>query len=62
VSGLVVDGEILEARGVAPDITVQRPLAYSGGADPVLDAAIAELVKRPKRQAPGQPDPKGNSQ
>lgn len=62
VSGLVVDGEIIEGRGVAPDITVQRPLPYSGGSDPVLDAAIAELVKRPPRQAPGQPDPKGNSQ
>lgn len=62
VSGLVVDGEIIEGRGVAPDITVQRPLPYSGGADPVLEAAIAELAKRPPRQAPGQPDPKGNSQ
>jgi carboxyl-terminal processing protease len=61
VSGLVVDGEIIEGRGVAPDITVQRPLPYSGGADPVLEAAIAELVKRPPRQA-GQPDRKGNSQ
>jgi carboxyl-terminal processing protease len=62
VSGLVVDGDIIEARGVAPDITVQRPLPYSGGADPVLEAAVAELAKRPPRQAPGQPDPKGNSQ
>jgi carboxyl-terminal processing protease len=62
VSGLAVDGDIIEGRGVAPDITVQRPLPYSKGADPVLDAAIAELVKRPSRQAPGQPDPKGNSQ
>jgi len=62
VSGLMVDGEIIEGRGVAPDITVQRPLPYSGGADPVLNAAIAELAKRPPRQAPGQPDPKGNSQ
>jgi carboxyl-terminal processing protease len=62
VSGLMVDGEIIEGRGVAPDITVQRPLPYSKGADPVLDAAVAELVKRPARQAPGQPDPKGNSQ
>ena len=26
VSGLVVDGDIIEGRGVAPDITVQRPL------------------------------------
>ena len=62
VSGLMVDGDIIEGRGVAPDITVQRPLPYSGGADPVLKAAIAELVKRPPRQAPGQPDPKGSSQ
>jgi carboxyl-terminal processing protease len=62
VSGLMVDGDIIEARGVAPDITVQRPLPYSGGADPVLEAAVAELATRPPRQAPGQPDPKGNSQ
>ena len=55
-------GEIIEGRGVAPDITVQRPLPYSSGADPVLNAAITELVKRPPRQAPVQPDPKGTSQ
>ena len=62
VSGLMVDGEIIEGRGVAPDIMVQRPLPYSGGADPVLTAAIAELAKRPLRQSPVRPDPKGNSQ
>ncbi len=62
VSGLAVDGDIIEGHGVAPDITVQRSIPYSGGADPVLEAAVAELAKRPPRQPPGQPDPKGNSQ
>jgi carboxyl-terminal processing protease len=62
VAGLMVDGEVIEGRGVAPDITIQRPLPYSGGADPVLDAALAELVKRPPRQAPARSDPKGTSQ
>jgi carboxyl-terminal processing protease len=62
VSGLMVDGDVIEGRGVAPDISVQRPLPYSGGADPVLNAALAELARRPPRQAPGQSDPKGNSQ
>jgi carboxyl-terminal processing protease len=62
VMGLEIDGEILEGPGVAPDIAVPRPLPYSGGADPVLDAALAELAKQPARVAPTQQEPKGNSQ
>jgi carboxyl-terminal processing protease len=62
VMGLEIDGEILEGPGVAPDIAVPRPLPYSGGADPVLDAALGELVKQPARPAPAQQEPKGNSQ
>ncbi len=39
-----VGTDVLEGRGVAPDITVERPLPYSGGADPVLDAGLKHLV------------------
>ena len=62
VMGLEIDGEIIEGPGVAPDIAVPRPLPYSNGADPVLDAALVELAKQPVRSAPSQPEPKGNSQ
>jgi carboxyl-terminal processing protease len=46
VTGLEVDGEVLEGQGVAPDIDVQRSLPYSKGVDPVLDVAVAELARR----------------
>jgi carboxyl-terminal processing protease len=46
VSGLAVDGEVLEGPGVAPDIEVARPVPYSQGADPVLEAAIAHLARK----------------
>jgi carboxyl-terminal processing protease len=46
VSGITADGEVLEGRGVAPDIRIERPLPYSAGADPVLDAAVEHLAKR----------------
>jgi len=54
VMGLEVDGEILEGQGVAPDITVPRPLPYSNGADPVLDVALAELAKHTLKAPAGQ--------
>ena len=44
-----VDGQNFEGKGVAPDIVVERPLPYSAGADPVLEAALkrlAEMVAR----------------
>ena len=47
VSGLEVDGEVLEGLGVAPDIEVARPLPYARGADPVLEKAIAILAAKP---------------
>jgi carboxyl-terminal processing protease len=55
VTGLEIDGEVLEGPGVAPDIEVVRPLPYANGADPVLDAAIATLVGRasPSPASPG---------
>ena len=40
-----VDGQIFEGKGVAPDIVVERPLPYSGGADPVLEAALKRVVE-----------------
>ncbi len=44
VSGLDVDGDVLEGPGVAPDIEVPRPLPYSQGADPVLERAVEVLA------------------
>jgi carboxyl-terminal processing protease len=44
--GLTVDGVVLEGLGVAPDIEVARSLPYAGGADPVLDRAVAHLVDK----------------
>jgi carboxyl-terminal processing protease len=46
VTGLEVDGDILEGPGVAPDIEVARPIPYSNGADPVLDAAAEHLARK----------------
>jgi carboxyl-terminal processing protease len=46
VSGLEIDGEVLEGPGVAPDIEVARPVPHSNGADPVLDAAVDVLVRK----------------
>jgi carboxyl-terminal processing protease len=43
VSRPEADGTILEGKGVTPDITVNRPIAFTNGADPVLDAAVARL-------------------
>ena len=40
VSLLILDGQILEQVGVAPDVSVPMPLAYAAGADPQLEAAI----------------------
>jgi carboxyl-terminal processing protease len=45
-TGLTIDGDVLEGLGVAPDINVERPLPYAGGADPVLDAAVAHLTAK----------------
>jgi len=50
VTGLEVDGEVVEGAGVAPDIEVARPLPYARGADPVLEAGIEALARGP---APG---------
>jgi carboxyl-terminal processing protease len=61
VSGLEIDGEILEGPGVAPDIEVARPIPYAQGADPVRDRAIDVLVDRAKARGSIEPDRKGTS-
>ena len=40
VSALTVDGEVLEGKGVAPDVAVPFDLRYAAGVDPQLEAAI----------------------
>jgi carboxyl-terminal processing protease len=54
VSGLEIDGEVLEGPGVTPNIEVARPVPYSQGADPVLDAAVDVLARKgaPRRSEP----------
>jgi carboxyl-terminal processing protease len=62
VTGLEIDGDILEGPGVAPDIEVARPLPYSNGADPVLDAAVDVLARRARpRSQPEQAVPSGSN-
>jgi carboxyl-terminal processing protease len=61
VSGLEVDGDVLEGAGVAPDIEVARPLAYSQGADPVLDKALDVLAASSAVQGPVEPGRRGRS-
>lgn len=39
-----VDGQRLEGQGVAPTITVERPIPFSAGRDPQRDAAVESLV------------------
>jgi carboxyl-terminal processing protease len=60
VTGLEIDGEVLEGPGVAPDIEVARPIPYAQGADPVLDAAVDYLARKAPPRVPGQPPPGGS--
>ena len=62
VTGLEVDGEIVEGVGVAPDIEVPRALPYAQGADPVLDAAVDVLARAAAKGGSGKPDGGGTSQ
>ncbi|MCB1546507.1 MAG: DUF4189 domain-containing protein [Hyphomicrobiaceae bacterium] len=51
-----IAGVVLEGRGVAPDLVVERPLAYAAGADPVLERALALLaVSQPASPPPAAP-------
>lgn len=44
-SSLTVDGEVLEAKGVAPDVVVPFDLRYAEGRDPQLEAALDSSPK-----------------
>jgi carboxyl-terminal processing protease len=58
VTGLEIDGEILEGPGVAPDVVAPRPLPYANGADPALDAAIAYFAGRANAPAAAPSTPR----
>lgn len=45
VGNALIDGERLEGVGVEPDLVVERPLPYAAGADPQLEAALAEAAR-----------------
>jgi carboxyl-terminal processing protease len=45
VADVSVDGERLEGRGVAPDITVAFDVRYAQGQDPQLDRAVDLLAQ-----------------
>jgi carboxyl-terminal processing protease len=45
VADLDIDGERLEGVGVSPDIEVERPVAFTEGADPVLARGLQVLAK-----------------
>ena len=45
VRALTVDGEVLEGRGVAPDVEVPFDVRYAGGKDPQLEKAV-EILSR----------------
>lgn len=62
VSGLEIDGEVLEGPGVAPDIEVARPVPYAQGADPVLATAVEVLAGKSKAGTPLPQDRKSTSQ
>lgn len=62
VSGLEIDGEVLEGPGVAPDIEVARPVPYAQGADPLMDVAVDYLAGRARsRTAPQHNAPSGSN-
>ena len=43
VADVTIDGQTLEGKGVEPTIRVDRPIPYSDGADPQLEAAVRFL-------------------
>jgi len=46
-SAVTIDGEVLEGKGVAPDVAAPFDLRYAAGRDPQLDAALAALGAGP---------------
>lgn len=53
------DGTSLDRRGVTPDTVVPRPLAWSAGADPPMEAALESLAARLACPEPLPDDPFG---
>ena len=51
-----LDGHRLEGHGVAPDIPVAFPLDHSPATDPQLAAALREIERLLKAEAPGSPN------
>ncbi|WP_160113706.1 S41 family peptidase [Phyllobacterium salinisoli] len=49
VAALRSYGEVLEGKGVEPDILVERSLPYADGADPQLERAIEEATRLARR-------------
>jgi carboxyl-terminal processing protease len=45
-AAVTIDGEVLEGKGVEPDLAVAFDLRYAAGHDPQLDAALAALGAR----------------
>lgn len=45
VGTVQVDGEVLEGKGVTPDIVVDAPIPYATGADPQLDVAVEQMTR-----------------
>jgi hypothetical protein len=43
---LAIDPYGLEGRGVEPDIAIGDPFPAGDGADPILEAAVAEAARR----------------
>jgi carboxyl-terminal processing protease len=43
--GVTVDGEVLEGKGVEPDVRVAFDLRYAAGKDPQLEAALDEAAR-----------------
>lgn len=46
------DGYGLEGKGVDPDLSIADPFPAAGGADPILEAAIAEAVRLAREGRP----------
>lgn len=44
VASLTVDGEVLEGRGVAPEVPVPFDIRYAGGKDPQVERAVQLLT------------------
>ena len=48
VQNVLIDGQSLEGHPVMPDVTVPFDVRYAAGADPQMDAAVAELDRHLK--------------